>query len=1037
MTSFKKAAVEVLTKANRPLHYKEITHLAVEYGFLKTNGATPEQTMYATIFNDIKSNKNKSPFIQTAPAKFSLNNEQNLINFSYISKITDYHAKYFAYELTKRCSSDSLEKLTASLADAQVDLNPHQVDAALFAFRSPLSNGAILADEVGLGKTIEAGILISQKWAERKRKILVIVPSNLRKQWNQELLEKFFINSIILETKSFNQLVKEGKRNPFDQKQIVICSYHFVRSKAESLRLISWDLIVIDEAHRLRNVYKTTNKIARAIKEAILPYPKVLMTATPLQNTLLELYGLVSFVDEYTFGDLKSFKSQYSRLKDENDDFFELKERLAPLCKRTLRRQVLEYIKYTNRIPLTQSFIPTKNEEVLYDLVSEYLRHPQLFALPSSQRHLMILILRKLLASSTFAIAGTLNSLVNRLNGQLKKAVKKRNLLDELSDDFETTEEISDEWEEQVDEEEEILTEDQIEALKNEIKDLEAFRDLAESITHNAKGTALISALKTAFKKASEIGAKEKAIIFTESRRTQQYLYDLLEANGYKDKIVLFNGTNNDNKSKVIYNNWLEKHQGTDKLTGSKTADMRSALVDYFKNAASIMLATEAAAEGINLQFCSLVVNYDLPWNPQRIEQRIGRCHRYGQKSDVVVVNFLNQRNAADQRVLQLLEEKFRLFSGVFGASDEILGSIESGVDFEKRIVQIYQNCRTHEEIQRAFDELQKELEDNISQNIQNTRQKLLEHFDEEVHEKLRVNLKEATQYLNKYEALLWQLTRYYLKHYAEFEDGQAAFSLKRNPFTSDQIPLGLYKMEKDIENAHIYRIGHPLAKIIIQKAKQKPLQNAKLIFHYTGYPKISILEPLINKSGILSVYNLIIESFEQEDHLILCGIIDSKKQLDQDQCSRLFSLPADIEIISSINERLNKDIEELFEKNKNKIVDNVALRNNTFFENEIDKIDKWADDKRKSLKITMKELEENIKETKKQSRLSSNLAEKVSLQKKIKNLEKKYNEVWRDFETASQEIEKKKDTLIDQVEARLKQTLKVEKLFSITWELK
>lgn len=213
-------------------------------------------------------------------------------------ELTDYHAKYYAHELTKRCSSDSLEKLAASLADAQVDLNPHQVDAALFAFRSPLSRGAILADEVGLGKTIEAGIVLSQIWAERKRKILIIVPSSLRKQWNQELLEKFFLPSTLLESKSFNQEVKQGNHNPFEQHDIVITSYQFARNKAEQVKAIKWDLVVIDEAHRLRNVYKTSNKIARAIKIALADAPKLLLTATPLQNSLMELYGLVSFIDD-------------------------------------------------------------------------------------------------------------------------------------------------------------------------------------------------------------------------------------------------------------------------------------------------------------------------------------------------------------------------------------------------------------------------------------------------------------------------------------------------------------------------------------------------------------------------------------------------------------------------------------------------------------------------------------------------------------------------------------------------------------------
>ena len=121
--------------------------------------------------------------------------------------LTPYHAKYFAYELTKKSSSDSIQKLASTLVDAQVDLNPHQVEAALFAFRSPLSKGAILADEVGLGKTIEAGLVISQKWAESKRKILIITPANLRKQWNQELQDKFFLSSYILEAKSFNECI--------------------------------------------------------------------------------------------------------------------------------------------------------------------------------------------------------------------------------------------------------------------------------------------------------------------------------------------------------------------------------------------------------------------------------------------------------------------------------------------------------------------------------------------------------------------------------------------------------------------------------------------------------------------------------------------------------------------------------------------------------------------------------------------------------------------------------------------------------------
>src|SRR4051812_39171728 len=202
---------------------------------------------------------------------------------------------------------------------------------------------------------------------------------------------------------------------------------------------------------------------------------------------------------------------------------------------------------------------------------------------------------------------------------------------------------------------------------------------------------------------------------------------------------MLFKGTNTDSLSKGIYQNWLAANAGTDRVTGSPTADMRAALVENFRDNASILIATEAAAEGINLQFCNLVVNYDLPWNPQRVEQRIGRCHRYGQQFDVVVVNFLNKKNAADQRVYQLLDQKFRLFDGVFGASDEVLGAIESGVDFEKRIASIYQKCRTPEQIQFEFDALQRDLETEIAEGQRDAREKLLDNFDQEVVEKVRI----------------------------------------------------------------------------------------------------------------------------------------------------------------------------------------------------------------------------------------------------------------------------------------------------------
>lgn len=448
--------------------------------------------------------------------------------------ITDYQAKYLAYELTKRCPSDSVEKLAGAVAGAQVDLNPYQVEAALFAFHSPLSKGAILADEVGLGKTIEAGLVISQKWAERKRRILVIVPSNLRKQWHQELIEKFFLPCEILESKSYNAAVRKGHFRPFEpaQEAIVICSYQFARKQAADVANTLWDLVVLDEAHRLRNVYKPTNVIANTLKLALGNKPKLLLTATPLQNSLLELFGLVSFVDEHAFGDLKSFREQFSNLS-QSQVFETLKARLKPVCHRTLRRQVTAYIPFTKRHAMVEPFDPDEAEDQLYHLVSEYLRRDNLQALPPRQRSLMTLVLRKLLASSSFAIAGALTTITNRLKAQIKKQDSSLPLEEELDADYEALDETAEEWED--DEPGAPLSDADRAAIQAEIVDLEEFTRLALSIDHNAKGKALLKALDVAFAKARELGAAEKAIIFTESRKTQSYLLRLLADSPYAD----------------------------------------------------------------------------------------------------------------------------------------------------------------------------------------------------------------------------------------------------------------------------------------------------------------------------------------------------------------------------------------------------------------------------------------------------------------------------------------------------------------------
>jgi len=950
-------------------------------------------------------------------------------------ELTPYHAKYFAYELTKRYPSDSVEKLAGAVASAQVDLNPHQVDAALFAFRSPLSQGALLADEVGLGKTIEAGLVISQKWAERKRRILVITPSNLRKQWHQELTEKFFLPCAILESRSYNAAIKQGNFKPFETKDtVVICSYQFARGKASDVHATPWDLVVIDEAHRLRNVYKPANVIANTLKLALAQKRKLLLTATPLQNSLLELFGLVSFIDEHTFGDLKSFREQFVNLNQEQV-FQTLKDRLKPICHRTLRRQVTGYIPYTRRLPLVEEFTPEESEDRLYNLVSEYLRRDNLQALPASQRSLMTLVLRKLLASSTFAIAGALTTISNRLKAKLRKQEPAEALEQELDKDYETLDETAEEWTD--DDPSEPLSDADRASLEAEIKDLDAFAQLATSIDHNAKGKALLKALQVAFAKATQLGAAQKAIIFTESRRTQSYLLRVLGDSPFAEGIVLFNGSNTDDRSKQLYAAWLERHQGTDRVSGSRTADMRSALVDYFRDEGRVMIATEAGAEGINLQFCSLVVNYDLPWNPQRIEQRIGRCHRYGQKHDVVVVNFLNRKNEADQRVFQLLSEKFQLFEGVFVASDEVLGAIESGVDFEKRIAAIYQRCRQTEEIKTAFDQLQLELSFEINEAMTRTRRQLLENFDDEVREKLKVRDVDSKAYLGRFERLLIDITRHELESHTEFLD-DSSFRLKSCPF-GDDIPLGLYELPRRSGDAHLYRMGHALADKVLEQAKARTLPLAEVTFDYGKHSgRISILEPFRGKAGWLQVSLFTVESLDQaEDHLILAGVTDDGQALDEELLRRFFSLPAQNNDSSLLlpGDGTSK-LETLTTERQGAIQHTISERNGRFFEAEAEKLEGWADDLKLGLEREIKEIDRQIKEARRAATAALTLEDKLAGQKKIKALEAQRNDKRRTLFDAQDQVDRQRQELISTIEGKLAQRVESTQLFSVRWKI-
>lgn len=952
--------------------------------------------------------------------------------------ITPYHARYFANEITCRRTDDN--RLSQSLFDAKVDLNPHQIDAALFALKNPLQEGVMLADEVGLGKTIEAGLVLCQKWAERKRNLLIVCPAILRKQWANELAEKFGLPTMVVDKTVINQSMKKtsgGKLFNFCKNEIgnnvLIVSHQFASKEQATFKQFDWDLVVIDEAHKMRNAHKADNKMGQAMRQAFGGKKKLLLTATPLQNSLMELYGLSTLLDDHIFGDRKFFQKEFIR----RGNIVELKARMASFVKRTLRKNVLEYVRYTERKTITQEFMPTVAEFALYEQISEFLRKESSYALPKRHKHLTALILRKLLASSPKAVLGTLKAILARLQHLQQLEQNQDEPLSEIEALFEGEELTAEDIDADDVEEIEISVSDELNqaALQSEITEIEGFIRLAEGLQQDSKIIALLTALQRGFEEMGKLGASQKAIIFTESVRTQKYLFDFLTQNGYADKVVLFSGTNNDPNSVVIYQDWLARHQGTSKITGSAEVDKRSALIEYFKEKAQIMIATEAASEGVNLQFCSLLINYDLPWNPQRVEQRIGRCHRYGQKFDVVVINFLNKRNLADQRVLELLTEKFKLFQGVLGASDEVLGRIESGVDIENQIANIYATCRTENEIQTAFDQLQAQFADEIEGRVQETKNALVTSFDQSVLERLKVMTEDR---LNAMEQWFWGVTQFALSGKAQFNQIDWYFLLENAPFGG--VPIGRYLLPRKTRTTTLqgyeYRLNQPLGQWCINEALNAYTPNATLIFDYKNFPeKISLLEQYQGKSGWLRLNKISVESnAESQESLVFTVCDEQGNLLDKEFAQKLFSLSADWQNSVKNPPLVFADLEkEQIDREKARI----KAENDALLKAESVRINAWAKDQMQAAEDLISELKEAMRSKEKELVLTDDIELQIQLQEDVAKLRKQLRRARNELDDVQDEIAEQELQLLRELKGKIHQVIQESLVFEIFWQIR
>lgn len=895
---------------------------------------------------------------------------------------------YLAHCLTMAGGGD--DSITKSLAAARVDMNPHQVDASLFALRSPLSKGVMLADEVGLGKTIEAGLVIAQRWAEQRRKILLIVPASLRKQWQQELAEKFTLDSTIIEAATYRELRAKGHTKPFVAlRNVIISSYEFAARKADEIRQVKWDLVVIDEAHRLRNVYKKgVSARAKELKDALKDSFKVLLTATPLQNSLMELYGLVSVIDDDHFGGEESFRALYAGTKADIAALEGLRERLKPVCHRTLRKQVQQagHINFTRRHAKTFSFEPDQNEVQLYESVSSFLQSRGSVAYGDKPNQLVHLQVMKILGSSTFAVSKYLENVIERLEE------RHRRIGVDVSDDLDAFAEDAEEYDAgDEDDEDEVDPE----KLRLEILELKEYLKLGRSIGSNAKGQALLNKLPAVLDEIVARGGSRKAVIFTESVRTQTYINDLLVKNGYGGQTVLLNGSNSDALSKEIYEGWKKRHPDKADRSGSKSADMKAAIVEAFKSPEkTILIATESGAEGINLQFCSLVINYDLPWNPQRIEQRIGRCHRYGQKIDVVVVNMLNLKNKAEQRIHELLSEKFKLFEGVFGSSDEVLGTIERGIDFERTVLDILQRCRTDEDVKREFDELTESLKGQIADEIKSTRAKVLENLDQDVVKHLKDRHGTVQNALTDFSRRLLLAARAELPG-AEFERPDAErFRYKGKTYTTEW-PVA------DEEGWEFFRLSDgTLAAEMLDQATRRDHRDEAMALTLSPelYPfpgQLADVRNLVGKSGWLQAARVrVTRNGAEKDRILLSCLTDAGDLVEPETADRLLQVPSIAENrIAMPEDRRRLGIVE--EEHLEEFMRQVHAENARWLDEEEARLDNYARDVEVEIDGKIAELEVKVKELQKQRRSPERaMEEKLRLGKEIKRIEDDMDEL-------------------------------------------
>lgn len=732
---------------------------------------------------------------------------------------TPFHAYYKARLLEQLPEA---EQFLPVFASSDIEIYPFQIAAASFALRSPYQKGAVLCDEAGMGKSHEAMLVINQKWLEGYSRILLVIPNaDLLHQWT-EMLERFYTVPYVVLTNrdQWRQNTSEDNSNAFIQDAIVITTYDFAADNEEAAKVVNWDLTVFEEANALSPVYREDNKQAKALKRIAGDSFKLLLTGTPIEKNIMDLYGLIWFIDKTLLPGEKEFLARYLR-RPEN--YPELSERVSRYCFRTLRSQAKHYAKVTERVLLTVEYTPGKAERQLYDLLYAYINQPEKRAFPEMNQYDLALRLLGLLGSSTAAILQTIKGIVKRLQGL-------ENAADELS-----------QWQE--------------------------IQTAAESIPQDAKAGELLTVLKQGFSLMKKTGAKQKAVIFTESVETQKMLQNLLSD---RYRTLAYNGS----------------------------ADY--SVIRQFKEDGEVLISTDNGAKGFNLEEAAFIIHYDLLYNTLKLEQRIDRCHRLGQENDVLSVAFIDKNNFADVRKLELVNKRMLVTDGVFGITDDVLGGFTD--DVKAAFPVIAQQLRPRAQIEQAYRQTLSTHEEDNRQTVSAAEDILFTTFTKELADKVKINPKYVNRRGQELNNDLWEITKWFFTRYNEKND-DCRFVIDETTRTITateyrELPVLFYYWTGSRNRPYRSQKMYGMAKDFKPKAGQITLSSiiGRGILHELECANEGVLTiPAVQESCQIALYTVtLVSGSSRTEHAVLCGLTDSGKALDDAACRSIFDLPVE-----------------------------------------------------------------------------------------------------------------------------------------------